>query len=170
MIEKATGAIVLQPDLFGMETVRRVATITDGVRVGATANENGLRQLAFLYTASEKHNNSGIRFALSVEEAMVWCESEISRGVLHGTQWAYFWTSAWNYLMRYNSDGMVIDITGLEDNGQWDARIASLGLRKISLTEFPAVLGALGVEVKNDTKPERDEDNEERAPKSRRAA
>lgn len=60
-----------------------------------------LSQMAILYTATEKGNNSGIRFGMSVDDAMAFCESDISRGVLHGTQWAYFWTRLSSFVSCY---------------------------------------------------------------------
>lgn len=108
----------------------------------------GLDRLAFLYTATERGNSSGIRFAMSVDDAMTWCESDISRGVLHGTMWAYFWTSARHFLGHWSGYGRAeIDITGYVDDGSWDARIASLGLTKIPLTDFRRVLAKYGVRV-----------------------
>lgn len=108
----------------------------------------GLDDLAFLYTATEKGNNSGIRFAMSRQDAMTWCESDISRGALHGTAWAYFWTSARNFIeCHWGLHKPRLDIRKLQDNGQWDERIAALGLRKISFPEFRSVFGPLGVEV-----------------------
>lgn len=107
-----------------------------------------LDDLAFLYTGTEKGNNSGIRFAMTRSDAMAWCGSDISRGVLHGTAWAYFWTSARNFIdCHWGLHKPKLDIRKLIDNGQWDARIASLGLRKIGFSQFREVFEPMGVEV-----------------------
>lgn len=117
-----------------------------------------LDDYAFLYTATAEGNNSGIRFMMSRDDAMAWCESDISRGVLYGTPWAYFWTSVRCFIEHHNlypeesrhsltAGRPRIDIRKLADNGQWDERIASLGLRKIGFGEFRDVLEPLGVEV-----------------------
>ena len=103
-----------------------------------------LDEIAFLYTASEKGNCSGIRFALSTEEACAWCSSDVSRGVLHGTQWLYFWTKASAYVRQF---GTTIDLRKAFDNGQWDDRLAALGLTKIGLDDLPKLLDPHGVKV-----------------------
>lgn len=109
-----------------------------------------LSQLAILYTATEKGNNSGIRFGMSVDDAMVFCESDISRGVLHGTRWAYFWTRLSSFISCYwMSELPVIDLHGASDDGSWDARIAALGLVKIDIYDFDEWLRPHGVEVAN---------------------
>ena len=107
---------------------------------------SGLQDKAFLYTGSEKGNYSGIRFGMSVEEAQKWCGSDVSRGTLHGTQWAYFWTTAANFLSAYPPP---LDLEKHIDNGTWDDRIAAMGLTKVSLWEFEAWLAPHGVEVIN---------------------
>lgn len=112
---------------------------------------DALDDIALLFTASEKGNNSGIRFAMSREHARAWCSSDLSRGNLHGTNWAYFFTSVSNFVRCHwgpkEPKEPKIVIAKLVDNGQWDARIASLGLAKIALADLPALLTPLGVEV-----------------------
>lgn len=104
----------------------------------------GLDDWALLYTATELGNHSGIRFALSVPDAMIWCDSDVSRGILSGTRWAYFWTRASTFLGVYPPP---LDIRGLVDSGEWDQRIADLGLTKWPLPDFPRLFGPLGIEV-----------------------
>ena len=112
-----------------------------------------LQHLAFCYTATEKGNNSGIRFMMSLDDAQTWCESPISQGTLHGTRWAYFWTTVRSFIScHWGPKDQRVNITGLTDNGTWDARIASLGLQKIGLTQFCDVLPPLGVTVINGAK------------------
>ena len=112
---------------------------TDGV------DRDALSRFAFLYTASEKGNCSGIRFALTVPEARTWCESPVSGGASHGTQWRYLWTAVATFIDVFQSP--VIDITGYEDSGEWDQRIADLGLSKIGFERFAEVFEPLGLTV-----------------------
>lgn len=107
-----------------------------------------LHDLAFLYTGTEKGNNSGIRFMMTVKDAQTWCSSPISTGVLHGTRWVYFYTSVYNYLTcHWGTKNPTISIQKLKDNGSWDERINDLGLEKIGFNDFAAVLNPLGVKV-----------------------
>ena|GEM_PF-4584146 len=124
----------------------------------ANVDWGALEQLAFCYTATYSGNNSGIRFMLTIEEARDWCSSDISRGTLHGTRWVYCYTSVANFARHHKGDAdaypdaeregrPVIVTKGLTDNGQWDDRIASLGLTKIAIHEFAEHLTRLGVVV-----------------------
>lgn len=107
-----------------------------------------LDRYALLYTATEKGNNSGIRFAMSVEHAQAWCSLPTSTGVLHGTRWAYFWTSVANFVRcHWGPKEPKIITKGIVDNGQWDERIAAAGLRKIDVRDFAHVFVPLGIEV-----------------------
>lgn len=108
-------------------------------------DRDALDGYAFLYTATAKGNCSGIRFALTVPEAQAWCESSVSGGTTHGTQWRYFWTAVTKFIDVFQSP--VIDITGYEDNGKWDERIAGLGLSKIGFDRFAEVFEPLGLTI-----------------------
>ncbi len=75
-------------------------------------------------------------------------ELSIIRGVLHGTRWAYCWTRISTYIAcHWGTHRPQLVLPADADNGTWDERIASLGLRKISLVELPALLRPLGIEV-----------------------
>lgn len=105
---------------------------------------------AFLYTATERGNASGIHFAATIDDAMKWCESDVSRGTMHGKRWAYFWTSAATFIehkAEYSGYRPRLVISNLTDNGQWDERIAAAGVRKVSLSEFKALFSPMGIEV-----------------------
>ena len=109
-----------------------------------------LEQIAFIYTATAAGTNSGIRFALSIEDAKTWCSQPESRGTAnYGTEWSTFWTSAANFIRQW--EGPVsrpqLVTKGLTDDGRADATLAALGLRKIALSDFRAVFEPLGVEV-----------------------
>lgn len=118
-----------------------------------------LRSYAFLYTSTEKGNNSGIRFMMSLEDAQEFCSSPKSRGVLHGTYWAYFFTSVYNYIHAkdcYSENKHplsrvktgCINLKGAaDDNGKYDRLIEELGLKKINISEIPRFLKAFGIEV-----------------------
>lgn len=111
-------------------------------------NFAALNDFALLYTATEKGNNSGIRFALTREDALRWCSLDVSRGVLHGTQWAYFWTSLRRFSSRDDcSQAPEITIVLSADDGRWDTRIALAGCTKIPLTEFRQKFEPLGLTV-----------------------
>ena len=114
----------------------------------AGADLAALHQLAFCYTATEAGNNSGIRFMLELSEAQKWCALPGSSGVLHGTKWAYFYTSVANFIeCHWGLSEPRLDVTGIVDNGEWDQRIADAGLTKISVERFRDVLAPLGVEI-----------------------
>lgn len=103
-----------------------------------------LDAIAFCYTGTERGNCSGIRFAMSVDDARAWCSSDVSRGVLHGTRWSYFWTTAARFLSCFPPP---LDLRGYVDNGEWDDRISGLGLRKIGFGEIGSMLAPYGVDV-----------------------
>lgn len=122
-------------------------------------HDSELKQLAFLYTATECGNNSGIRFMMSISDAQIFCEHPKSSGVLHGTHWAYFFTSVYNYLHAHDDygdnvhgaariHGYELNLKGVaDDKGTFDHLIEELGLKKINISEFSKVLGTLGVRV-----------------------
>ena len=116
----------------------------------AGVDMEALRNLAFLYTATETGTNSGIRFMMTLEDAQAWCELPISRGRHYETEWAYFYTSVANFVTCYwCGRAPAIDLTGAADDGSWDERIAAHGFKKISIWDFEKVLRPLGVAVEN---------------------
>lgn len=111
---------------------------------------DALADIALVYTTTEKANSTGIRFATNVDDAQKFCSDDRTRGVLHGTQWAFMWTKASTWIQVLSStDAPVMDLDGMTDDGSRDGLIAELGVSKIDLTEFPQVFGPLGVRVKN---------------------
>ncbi|WIK62602.1 hypothetical protein [Gleimia europaea] len=111
---------------------------------------DALADIALVYTTTEKANSTGIRFATSVDDAQKFCSDDRTRGVLHGTQWAFMWTKASTWIqVLSDAENPVIDLDGMTDDGSRDGLIAELGVSKIDLTEFPRVFGPLGVRVKN---------------------
>lgn len=113
----------------------------------------GLDRLAFLFTATEKGNSTGIRFAATIEHAQHWCSLPISSGQVHGTRWAYFWTTAQNFVRHHSGDAAAyghspsLDLAGCVDDGSWDDRLEAAGVVKIPLGCIPHHLP--GVLVKN---------------------
>ena len=111
---------------------------------------SALEGYAFLYTATAKGNCSGVRFAATVEHAMRWCESDVSKGVLHGTQWAYFWTAVPNFLKRWGFDEIefdAFDLSEVIDDGSWDERVASTGCKMLKRREIADLLNSAGVKA-----------------------
>ena len=138
---------MIQPSLFGAEETP-VPPPPDQNR---NVDMEALSQLAILYTATAAGNNSGIRFMLSIDDAMRWCESPISQGVLHGTPWAYFFTRVSSYINCYwLNEQPIIDLAHALDDGRWDERISSVGCKKIAVWEFRKHLEPLGVQVINE--------------------
>lgn len=123
-------------------------------------NEEPLKNIAFLYTATECGNNSGIRFMMNINDAMKFCEHPKSQGVLHGTHWAFFFTSVYNFLHSHDDYGdkshansrikkYSINLKGcIEDKGTYDWLIDELGIKKINVSDIPKVLLKYGVDCK----------------------
>lgn len=139
-----TEQALLFPDLVCESIVSNETVPLEGVDL------DGLSKFAFLYTGTETGKNSGIKFMATIEDAQKWCSSPASKGVIHGTKWAYFFTSVANFIgCHWGTEKPILDITKLFDNGEWDERIAASGCQKIGLDEIAQVLKPLGVEVKD---------------------
>lgn len=111
---------------------------------------DALADIALVYTTTEKATSTGIRFATSVGDAQKFCSDDRTRGVLHGTQWAFMWTKASTWIQVLSStDAPVMDLDGMTDDGSRDELISELGISKIDLADFPGVFGPLGVHVEN---------------------
>ena len=109
-----------------------------------------LAGLAFCYTATFTGKCSGVRFAATIPDAQAWCSSPLSQGVIHGTPWAYHWTSVTNYLRRWGFDDVDtgrFDLSDVLDDGSWDDRIASTGCVMIRRDGIAALLADAGVRV-----------------------
>ncbi len=108
-----------------------------------------LSDWAFLYTAGRAGHNTGIRFMMTREDAVAWCESDLSHGNIHGNPWAYFFTSVENFCNCHwgQLKGVTLDLRKLTDNGQWDEKIAGLGLTKYGKREIRDILQKYGIEV-----------------------
>ncbi len=107
-----------------------------------------LSSYAFLYTATATGKNSGIHFMMTVQDAMKWCESDISCGIYLGNRWAYFFTSVQNFITcHWGCTNHILDFSKSKDNGMWDKQISDLGLKKYGFKEIRDILTPLGVEV-----------------------
>ncbi len=129
--------------------MKQTLLFDEPLQVQIAKNRDGrtLDDYAFLYTGTSTGRHSNIHFMMSLEDAMEWCSSELSHGAIYGAEWAYFWTRVSTFISCQWGDN-VINLKGFTDNGQWDDKIASLGLLKISIAEIPEVLGPLGVIIK----------------------
>lgn len=111
-------------------------------------NDPELEKWAFLYTATQAGDHSGVRFILSVEDAKKWCSLKVSSGVISGGRWAYFWTSIANYFNGFmKGEEPKLDLSREVDNGTWDERIAKAGCKKIGLDKFAEFLTPFGIKV-----------------------
>ena len=131
--------------------------LTNPIKVICAKREDlpPLSEWAFLYTSTEKGNNSGIHFMLTKADAVKWCSSPVSRGCLCGTYWAYFWTTVENFAFCHwggnhstNPQSGVVDLRKLCDNGKWDAEIKRLGLTKFDKVCIYHILYKYGIEVR----------------------
>ena len=106
--------------------------------------------IALVYTASENGNSTGPHFFLTIDDAMKLCSDNRSKGVIHGTCWAFFWTSLKNYCGNYwdLTDG-GIDFTNFFDNGSRDELLNELGIKKIDYWEVYDLLKNAGFKIKN---------------------
>lgn len=133
---------LLFPELLKENNIQEDVDPLEGVDI------KGLEDLAFLYTATEKGTNSGIRFMATIDDAKKWCSDPASCGVIGGTRWAYMFTSVANFIgCHWGLEKPVLDIRDLKDNGEWDGKIANSGCRKIDLREFRKVLKPFWIEV-----------------------
>lgn len=106
--------------------------------------------IALVYTATEKGNCTDPHFFLTIDDAMKLCSDERSKGVLHGTRWAYFWTSLKNYASNYwMGDDGGLDFSKFHDNNSRDGLLAELGIEKIDYWEVYELLKNAGFNVKN---------------------
>lgn len=107
-----------------------------------------LSDYAFLYTSTATGKNSGIHFMMTKEDAMKWCDSDLSHGSIMGNEWAYFWTTVQNFIAcHWGTHKPTLDFRKARDNGIYDEKIAALGLKKYGFEEIRDILKPLGVEV-----------------------
>lgn len=117
-----------QLDLFNFKSVDKKTEHILDVR------EKCPDDIAIVWTATELGNNSDPHYFLNVEDAKKLCSDQRSKGVLHGTKWAFFWSSLKNYCGNYYdlTDG-GLDMSKFYDNGSRDWLLDELQIKKITL-------------------------------------
>ena len=85
-----------------------------------------------------------IRMMMTVDDAMRFCSSDVSKGQMYGSHWAYFWTRVETYRDNLTDE---INVTKLIDDGSWDKRLAEIGVRKIPLRDFAKHLCPIGFTI-----------------------
>lgn len=113
-----------------------------------------LESYAFLWTATEKGNATGVRFMMTVKDAQTFCEDHRTSGVLHGTAWAFFWTTVRNYVEQYGEglkrlggQGYELKLPKFEDNGSRDSLIEELGCKKYDIKETRDILARFDIKL-----------------------
>lgn len=152
-----------QETLFDFDTSETPEIDPDTLEEPDAIDWDELDQYAFLYTATEKGNSTGVKFMATIPDAQAWCASKESQGQLRGVRWAYYWTSVKNYaafhwgltfgdtahsISMTKRDKHVLDLSKEKDNGQWDERIAASGCRKIGFVQMREILAQFGIDVK----------------------
>lgn len=113
-------------------------------------DKNFGEKYAFLFTATEKGNSTDVHFMMTIEDAQKWCSLPISKGVLHGTRWAYFYTSVENFFNCHWGGHAADTLADWHDNGKWDEKIKEAGLTKFGWAKsFKMLLDAGYINHKN---------------------
>lgn len=106
------------------------------------------QNIAIIYTGTECGNFSGPKYFMKIDDAKKFCSDERSKGVLHGTKWAFFWTSLANYVGCYwDLSEHGIDFSHFFDNGSRDGLLAELGIEKLDPREVFGTLEKCGIHV-----------------------
>lgn len=108
-----------------------------GYEEGARAVDGPPGDIAVVYTASLKGVGQ-LRYFMTVEDAMRFCDDTRSRGFAHGSPWAFFWTSLTN--LRASMGERVIERKNFVDDGRYDWLLAELGCVVIA-PDDPLVAG-----------------------------
>ena len=108
-------------------------------------NAEQLKDWCFLYTSGRK--NCTIRFMMNREDAMKFCSSPKSKGVLHGNRWMYIFMCVWNWLGEMPVGCRKIQMYEDDDNGNYDYLIEELGCNAVKIKQIPDILVPLGVNV-----------------------
>lgn len=128
-----------------------------GVAQRLRERDNFLKTLAFVYTATSGGKNGGrstsmIRFAMPYLDAMEFCSLPNTSGQFLGNEWAYFFTSFYNFLIArdsaYKVKHLVLDLRGYKDDGRYDAVCSDHGIKKYSFEEIRDLLAPYNITVK----------------------
>ena len=109
-------------------------------------NAEQLKDWCFLYTSGRL--NCTIRFMMHREDAMKFCSSPKSKGVMHGNRWMYIFMCVWNWLGEMPVGCRKIQMYEDDDNGNYDYLIEELGCNAVKIKQIPDILVPLGVNVK----------------------
>lgn len=134
-----------QLDLFGNEPRHRneKAERIDAARDAAPEN------IALLYTCTACGNSTGGHFFMEIDDAKKFCDDDRSRGVLHGTPWAFFWTSLKNYCGNYWDLTLHgVDFSKFCDNGTRDKLCDEIGVHPLNPLRVFDELERGGISVK----------------------
>lgn len=89
--------------LFDMDEFRPKETKKE--RRIAEARAAAPDDIALVYTATRGGKATAGHYFMCLDDAKKFCSHPKSKGVLHGNEWAFFWTSLKNYL------GNFLDLT-----------------------------------------------------------
>lgn len=107
------------------------------------------KNIALVYTATKCGKASCGHFFMTIDDAKKFCSSPKSKGVMHGNEWAFFWTSLENYLGNFlDLTEHGIDFTAFCDNGSRDDLLQELSIDPYEPWDVCAVLEARGFKVK----------------------
>lgn len=105
--------------------------------------------IALVYTATAHGKASCGHYFMRIEDAKKFCSSSKTKGVLHGNEWAFFWTSLKNYCGNFlDLTEHGVDFTAFCDNGSRDDLLQELCIEPYEPWDVCAVLEARGFKVK----------------------
>lgn len=113
------------------------------------ARDAAPEDVALVYTCTECGNSTGGHYFMRIDDAKRFCADPRSCGTMHGTRWAFFWTSLKNYVGNYWDLTLHgVDFTKFCDNGSRDALCAEIGVRPLSAWQVFDDLERAGIRLK----------------------
>ncbi len=105
--------------------------------------------VALVYTATRAGKATAGHFFMCVDDAKRFCSHPKTKGVIHGNEWAFFFTTLKNYLGNYLdlTEG-GIDFTNFCDNGSRNDVLRELGIMPLKPSEVFLDLEKRGFVVK----------------------
>lgn len=104
--------------------------------------------IALVYTATRAGKATSGHYFMRISDAKKFCSHPKSKGVVHGNEWAFFWTSLKNYLGNFlDLTEYGIDFSGFCDNGSRDELLDELGIEPYEAWDVCAVLEKRGFKV-----------------------
>lgn len=115
----------------------------------ANARAAAPEDIALVYTATRHGKATAGHYFMSIADAKKFCSSPKSKGIIHGNEWAFFWTSLKNYLGNFlDLTEHGIDFSGFCDDGSRDALLEELGILPLNSDEVFNDLERRGFKVK----------------------